>query len=40
MLTEMPDTVRCILEYSRFSSDLFITDYYYADGGYVFNRSV
>ena len=40
MLADMPGSLQCYFDYSRFSSDLFITDYYYADGGYVFNRNV
>ncbi|MBL0352087.1 MAG: antirestriction protein ArdA [Candidatus Dechloromonas phosphoritropha] len=40
MLAEIPEHLQCYFDYGRFTHDLFITDYYFADDGYVFNRNV
>ena len=40
MLAEIPEHLQCYFDYERFAHDLFITDYCFADDGYVFNRNV
>lgn len=40
MLAEIPNHLQCYFNYEQFAADLFICDYYFADGGYVFNRNV
>lgn len=40
MLAEIPDHLQCYFNYDQFATDLFICDYYFADGGHVFNRNV
>lgn len=40
MLAEIPDHLQCYFNYGQFATDLFICDYYFADGGYIFNRNV
>ena len=40
LLDGVPETISAYFDYERFSNDLFITDYYLAPGGFVFNRNV
>lgn len=36
LLSEMPDNLKCYFDTEHFASDLFMGDYYFADGGHVF----
>ena len=36
ILSEMPENLQCYFDTEHFASDLFMGDYYFDDGGYVF----